>query len=219
MDNEKKLSRRKFLRTALITAGIIGLSNIDIPEWVEELEEPTIAELIKICSDILNDQESIDLLSETDFEVALGLAFSFLIQHGEEPEQYLIGKKYLQGEVNKIENHRYGFRVHQLMVSLTDRVHIEARNIEPYPTITDIKFNKVNKLLFKLVIRKHLIPLERMNKVQGDWIEVDLQMINEVGEVLGEKERLKLLATVLQWEKENWKNVNMYGVIGTIEKE
>ena len=217
MNKKEGLTRRDFLKTALIAAGRVAVGNIDMPEWVEEFDEPSIEELAKICTKVLSDIEVAEVLQQPDLGTALGYTFSLLIQHGEDPEQYLIGKNFLQGTIEEKKEKTYAFPIEQLMVSLEDREMIESTKIETYPQSV---LNEVNAgKLRKLRISTSLIPLPRLSHINPEkvpWLELNLQMINELEEIKGPTERVKILATILEWEKENGLNVKQDGVIGTI---
>lgn len=97
MTKKEGLSRRDFLKNFLAGLGIILIKDaLQLPEWIEDFDEPTTQELAEICSEILLEDEVLDVFDQEDLETALGLVFTLLIEHGENPEQYLIMKDFLQ---------------------------------------------------------------------------------------------------------------------------
>lgn len=67
-----------------------------LPSWVEIEDDREFADLVKVCTEVLTEDELHDVLAEADLEEALGLVFSFLLEKGEDPEEYLIMQNFLQ---------------------------------------------------------------------------------------------------------------------------
>lgn len=125
---------------------------------------------------------------------------------------------FFKEEVEELEkpissSEQYAFDPEELMVSLEIRAQIENGDIEPYP-LSNLQVEEINASLSKLKIKTSLLPLPRLSHVTAEWIEFDSQMIQE----LEHSEQLKILATVLRWEKENGKNVRRTGAIGELKK-
>ncbi len=67
------------------------------PENSETLdEEPTIIEIADSCRDILDSETCDEIAAQESTEDALGLAFTALIEAGEDPEEFLKNKNLLE---------------------------------------------------------------------------------------------------------------------------
>ncbi len=86
-------SRRDFLKAALLTVGILTVSQI--PDWVDSLETEKFDELIQICKEVLSPEEVLDVLDQEDYQEALGLVYSFILNSGLDPDEYLISQDYI----------------------------------------------------------------------------------------------------------------------------
>lgn len=61
-----------------------------------ESKEPTVYDLVEACREKLT-EEQLEELSQMEFEEALGLVFSYLIESGvEDPDAYLKEKRILE---------------------------------------------------------------------------------------------------------------------------
>lgn len=91
-----ELSRRDFLKSVLAaTAGALLTS--DLPKWIDTIKDEELEELVKICEKFLSKDQILDILdAELDAQDALGLCFTYLIECGEEPEDFLILQGFLQ---------------------------------------------------------------------------------------------------------------------------
>jgi len=87
------VSRREFLQGSLGAALYKAIPKI--PEWIHVIEDKDFVELVKICKEILTEDEVLDVMDVEDFWDALGLVFTMLLEHGEDPEEYLIMQNFL----------------------------------------------------------------------------------------------------------------------------
>ena len=69
----------------------MGLEHSEILE-----EEPTVAEVADVCRAILGDEICDEIAMMEDLEEAIGLAFTLLIEVGEDPEAFLRSKGLLE---------------------------------------------------------------------------------------------------------------------------
>lgn len=59
-------------------------------------EEPTPAEIAEACRDLLEAEVCDEIAEQEETETALGLAFSAILETGEDPEEYLKNKGILE---------------------------------------------------------------------------------------------------------------------------
>jgi hypothetical protein len=90
----EKMSRRDFLKAALVAVGVVVTN--ELPAWVELDDDELFNELVEICTEQLEPEEVLDVLESEDLQDALGAVFGFLIEKGIEPEAYLIMKDFLE---------------------------------------------------------------------------------------------------------------------------
>ncbi len=114
-------------------------------------------------------------------------------------------------------------------LSQEDRAALESQSIEPYPLnvfrpselISDWRKFQDKKNAgpyFKLAIEKRLLlpeHKERFSHVEVDFIEFDVWMLEE----LEKSKRLKILATVAEWERKTGCSIRFEGVVGVPHKQ
>ena len=90
-----EISRRNFLKLTLAAVGIVLTA--DLPVWIESLENIQFKNLIEICTYLLRPDQVLDILdADLDLQDAIGSCFTFLLENGEDPEEFLIEEGFLQ---------------------------------------------------------------------------------------------------------------------------
>ncbi|NCN24425.1 MAG: hypothetical protein COU65_03105 [Candidatus Pacebacteria bacterium CG10_big_fil_rev_8_21_14_0_10_42_12] len=88
------ISRRDFLKLTLAAAGIALTA--DLPTWIDSIKDIQFKNLIEICTDLLRPDQVLDILdADLDLQDAIGSCFTFLLENGEDPEEFLIEEGFL----------------------------------------------------------------------------------------------------------------------------
>jgi len=57
-----------------------------------ESQEPTIADIVAVCVEVLGDEVAEDFTEDMEFDDALGYAYTLLIENGEDPDELFRSK-------------------------------------------------------------------------------------------------------------------------------